>query len=373
MKVMQVVPSIDFGGAELMAVNLARGLRDRGISVSLVSLYDCSVGPLRTMIDTDLRGVAYESLGKRVGFDPKIVGRLREAIRRHEVELVHSHQHALRYVLAARFAAGRRGHVHTLHTPEHAQRTLVNDLLHRISRLTAVKTVAVAPQVAASYTEAGRFDELSVVPNGVDTNRFRPDRTAGATWRAEWGLPDSALVFVCVARFHPLKNHEVLIRAFAALARTRPDVSLVLAGDGPTRGAMELAAGSLGVGDRVRFLGATTRVADVLAGSDVFVLASRWEGNPVSVLEAMAVGLPVVAPRVGGIGDVVRTAVDGILYEAGDEPGLHGAMAALADSVELRRALGRSARKRVVTSFSVETMVDGYLAIYGAWARDGRR
>jgi glycosyltransferase involved in cell wall biosynthesis len=371
--VMQVVPSIAFGGAELMAVDLARGLRDRGLSVSLVSLYDCPPGPLRARIDTDLRGVEYESLGKIVGFDPGAVQRLRDAMRRHGVDVVHSHQHALRYVLAASLVGSKRCHVHTLHTPEPAQRTVVNNMLHRLSRLAGVKTVAVAPIVAASYTEAGRYGELPVVPNGVDTNRFRPDRAAGAAWRDEMGLPDSAVVFVCVARFHPLKNHEALIRAFAAVAAARPELSLVLAGDGLTRGEAEITAGSLGLEDRVRFLGATTRVTEVLAGSDVFVLASRWEGNPISILEAMAAGLPIVAPEVGGIGGVVRPAVDGHLFGAGDDHGFRVALAALADSQEMRRTMGLAARERVLTSFSLEAMVDGYLAVYGAPVRPDSR
>ncbi len=364
MHVMQVVPSLVFGGAEVMAVNLARGLRAQGITVDFVSLYDREDTSDSGRREFPLNDIHVETLGKRHGADPRAVVRLRRAIGQRRPDIVHVHQHAVRYVLAATMGRTRTHVVHTLHTIESAQRSWVNNVLHLAARVAAVETVAVAPAVASSYTATGRYRELRVVPNGIDIRRFHADSAAGSSWRRRVGIDPAAVVFVCVARFHPLKDHELLVRAFADLAAECRDAVLVLAGDGPTRQTIESEVGRLGIASQVRFLGATGDVVSVLQGSDVFVLASRWEGHPLSILEAMAVGLPIIAPCVGGIGEIVSSGVNGTLVAAGDETMLAAAIRRLYESTTERHELGRRAREIAVESFSLEVMTDAYLAIY---------
>ena len=147
---------------------------------------------------------------------------------------------------------------------------------------------------------------------------------AGSSWRRQVGIEPAAVVFVCVARFHPRRTTS----SWSAPSLTWPPNAVMPCwcwqATGPTRQSIESEVGRLGFASQVRFLGATGDVVSVLQGSDVFVLASRWEGHPLLILEAMAVGLPIIAPCVGGIGEIVSSGVNGILVDGGDEADASG-------------------------------------------------
>src|SRR5262249_20822565 len=140
------------------------------------------------------------------------------------------------------------------------------------------------------------------------------------------GLDPARAYVGCIARFHPVKDHATLVRAFAVVARTCPDVDLLLAGDGPLRGQLESLAAELGIASRVLFLGVRKDVPEILQAIDVFAMTSLSEAASLTVLEAMAAGRPVVVTDVGGNPELVRHGCDGLLVGRADAGGAASAL-----------------------------------------------
>ncbi len=201
------------------------------------------------------------------------------------------------------------------------------------------------------------------IKNGVDTERFAAAAASGAS---PWGPGD--IVIGTVARIQDVKNHRDLVAAFARLRELVPEqrdrLRLSIVGDGPLMGAVRAQVAALGLQDAVWLPGARDDVAALLHGFSLFTLPSLAEGTPVSMLEAMACGLPVVASRVGGIPEVVSEGVEGTLVPPRDVEALATALAAYARDPALRRRQGDAARAKVERSFSMRAMLDEYGRLY---------
>jgi L-malate glycosyltransferase len=192
---------------------------------------------------------------------------------------------------------------------------------------------------------------LSIVPNGVDTERFAPRDSP----------KPSRFVFAWVGRLEPRKGADL---ALEALARA-PEAELEITGEGPDRAALERQAASLGVASRVRFLGYTPDTRDRLASAHAALSSSREEGLGVALLEAMAMGLPVVALPTGGIPEFVRDGHTGWLATERTSLALAARMRdAMRDDANRRAAMGRAAREAVTRGYSVATMAEGYGRVY---------
>jgi len=199
----------------------------------------------------------------------------------------------------------------------------------------------------------GREARHVIVHNGMPA---RPDVAAARPERQPPRL-------VMVARFEPPKDHATLFRALATLD-TRLPWQLTLVGDGPGRGVATRLAEELGIGSRLDWTGALTDVAPTLATAQAFVLASRWEGFPRSILEAMRGGLPVVASDVGGTREAVLDGETGYVVPPNDVPALAGALTRLLTDPERRARLGNAGRRRFAERFTFERMAARTLALY---------
>jgi colanic acid/amylovoran biosynthesis glycosyltransferase len=203
------------------------------------------------------------------------------------------------------------------------------------------------------------WDKLRVVHCGVDVSAFAP------VPERDGGGPVEVLT---VGRALPVKGHALLIEAVAALAERGDGVRLTLVGDGPLLGHLQDLAASLGVADRVEFAGAVGQdsVRDFYARADVFALSSFAEGLPVVLIEAHAMGLPVVAPAITGIPELVEHGESGLLVVPGRADALADALARVASvGPEGRRAMGRAGRARVESEFDIERTARELLAVFG--------
>lgn len=203
-----------------------------------------------------------------------------------------------------------------------------------------------------------------VIANGVDAERIRAGALPRDAARAALGLEPGTLVLGTVARLDPVKALDVLLEAFARVSRAQPAVHLVVIGDGPEAGRLRALARTLGVDARVRFAGLVADASRLLPAIDVYVSASRREGLPLSLLEAMALGLPVVATRVPGHVDVVAEGVTGLLAAQGDPAGLAEALGALLADAARRETMGEAGRRHVENRFRVEQMVAETATLY---------
>jgi glycosyltransferase involved in cell wall biosynthesis len=367
LRVAHVIETLGVGGAERLVADVVRRL-DRGRFQSRVFPLD---GPL------DLRG-EIESAG--VDVDPVLapprrrpVACLRGLARRlwhFRPEIVHTHLYYANVMgrIAARLA-GSAPVVTTLHNPDYtfeARTTMLfraRRLLDRVTGSRNAALVAVSRAVAEDYRRHMGWENIHVVPNGVDLQAFAPggdDRAA-----AEW--PSPGLRLLSIGRLHPQKGHRVLLDALAAARQTGAQLSLLVAGEGAERAALQAQASALGLQGHVRFAGRRD-VRPLLAAADVFVFPSLYEAVGIALLEAMACARSIVASRTGGIPEVVEDGVSGMLVAPGDAGELARALATLERDPPLRRQLGEAARRRA-QGFDIRLTVRALEDLYQEVAR----
>lgn len=315
------------------------------------------------------QGVPVVAFDRRPGLDWSLFPRMAREIRNRAIDVVHAHQYTpFFYSSIAARRSGRRPRVifteHGRHYPDVVswKRRLGNRLV--FDRL-ADRITAVCDFSARSLAEKDGFSahRIEVIPNGIDLQRYEAvgDRTA---LRASLGLARDRTYVIIVARFHPVKDHATLLAGFADVAARRPDVDLLLAGDGPLRPALEQQIAALGIGSRVRLLGVRSDVADLLRAADIFTLSSVSEAASITLLEAMASGLPAIVTAVGGNPELVRDEVDGILVPRGDAARFTAALLRLIDDPALRGRMGQSGAERVRSQFQMSRTIERYGALY---------
>lgn len=354
-RVMIVIHGLETGGAEMMVLHLARELSRAGHPVRVVSLHGDETDVAGLMRRA---GVDVVALNKAGGPDPRTVLRLRAQMRDFSPAVVHTHLPVLEYVLPAARLYGRR--VRIIHTVHNLAR---EETRHRVLRAVnrrafshGVVPVALNEEVRSSICReyALPASAVPVVGNGIDLDAFRGPQRRGPR--------GAGARLLCVARLVPAKNHALLLRTVARLRESGRDVSLTLVGDGPLRGALEERARELGISQRVRFAGRRTDTPAFYRDCDLFVLLSDYEGMPMSIIEAMASGLPVVATRAGGVAELVDDGVNGALVEA-DAAAAAEAIAAICDDPALYARLSDGA-VRTSSHYSAEAMMEKYVDLY---------
>ncbi len=351
-------------GAEVLVDETIRRLGDR--ITPCVFCLD-AIGPLGVRLQES--GVPVVSLDRRPGLDWRLFPRMAGAIRARRIDVVHAHQYTpFFYASVASRLSGIRPRVvlteHGRHYPDvvSTRRRVVNRLC--LSRF-ADDVTAVCEFSADSLAANDGFDRrrIQVIPNGIDPERYQPVDHRGAL-RRRLGLDPDRRYVVIVARFHPVKDHATLLRGFAGVARAHADVDLLLVGDGPLRGDLERQIEGLGLATRVRLLGVRSDVPDLLRASDLFALSSVSEAASITLLEAMACGLPAVVTDVGGNPELVRDGVDGILVPRKSAEGFTAALNRLLDDPGLREAMGASGAARVRQTFSLASTIEQYARLY---------
>jgi glycosyltransferase involved in cell wall biosynthesis len=351
--IFHVTGCLDVGGQEKLLVEFARHVDRRRFALHFVAL--AGRGPLAR--DLEAEGWPVTALDVGPGLRPGLVLRLAHLFRRGQADVVHTHNdRPLIYAAPAGRLAAVRRIVHTRHGRgvgiSRRQRWLANLAARMTDRYVCVSDDC-TQLASAQGLPAARVETLH---NGIDTQHF-----AGTG-------PEADGPAVIVARLSPEKDVATLLRATALVVRTQPGFRLTIAGDGPSMHVLKSLAAELGLGERVQFLGMVRDVAGLLRRASLYVLSSISEGVSLTLLEAMASGLPVVATRVGGTPEVVTDAT-GLLVPAGDAAAMAEAMTRLSTDTVLARRLGRAGRLRVEQAFDIRRMVADYERMYVAAAR----
>ncbi|MFO0758751.1 MAG: glycosyltransferase [Byssovorax sp.] len=355
----------ELGGAEQVAFDLARAQKRAGHRV-LVAATE-GTGPRGAHFEAE--GIPAAVIKKGRGLDPTLIARLALHFRRHRVSIVHTHtQQPLIFGAPAARLAGAEV-VHTMHGAEPGadRRRLLRSAAARLLKAFVVVSSSLQREVERGReAPAGR---LRLIENGIDLARFEGARAHRDAVRDELGIPPGAWVIAHVARLVPVKNQALLLRAAAPLLDA--GARLLLCGEGPEEGALRALAGQLGVASRVLFLGGRTDVPRVLAAADVFALSSDAEGLPLAPIEAMAMGLPVVATGVGGVPDLVVDGVSGWITPAGDVSALRDRLTDLRADPARAASMGEAGRAHALARRSLDRMTEAYLALYTSPAPRG--
>ncbi len=295
--------------------------------------------------------------------DELAVRELAAWLRREEIDLVHAHMYRAEVIgTRAAVAAGVPVIFATVHSsrvrsPEDV--ALLAGLTPMMDRL-IVPSDAIAHKVRCEGREGARY---AVIPNGVDLSRFTTPAPP-STVRAEFGIPASAPLVGVVARLEAEKGHRYLLDAWPAVLAAAPDAWLLIAGEGSEADALRLRARSLGIAQRVAFTGRREDISALTAELSVAVLPSLREAQGISILEAMARRVPVVASAVGGIPEVITSGVDGILVPPADAEALAAAISRLLADAQLRRRIGEAGYRTVAERYSIDAQVRRIEAVY---------
>ena len=233
--------------------------------------------------------------------------------------------------------------------------------LKRADAITAVCAAAAEALIRDHGLERGR---MRVVGNGADPPDEEREWPAARRLRDELGIVPFRPLWVCAARLEERKGHAVLIDALALLKERGLDFVVVLAGEGALREALARRVAQAGLDERVRFAGQVESLGPLLLAADACVLPSRWEGLPLSLLEALARARPVVASRVGGLPDAIEDGIDGRLVPAGDASALAAVLEDFHRKPDAARRLGRAGAARVRSDFTWDRIVEGFEAVY---------
>jgi glycosyltransferase involved in cell wall biosynthesis len=356
-----LIPGLDrIGGAERQVMLLAKGLRTRGWRVSVVALSGTGGDAAAELIAAD---VTFLSLHMRKGLaDPRGWMRFNRWLRRERPDVVHAHlPHAAWLARWSRVAAPVRVLVDTLHSSSTG--TLGRRFGYRFSNWLPDSVTAVSAAVAQAHLQARMVTtaRLAVLPNGVDLATWKPDVEVRNAFRRVLGLQGKFLWFAA-GRLDPVKDYGALLQAMVDVPEA---ANLVIAGSGPMENELRRLSDELGLEDRVQFLGFEPNVLRWMRVANGFVLASRWEGLPMVVLEAAACGVPAVATDVPGTHEVVVDGKTGLLAAQGSAKALAATMTRMMEMPgEERRAMGERARQFVQEHYSLGAALDRWEALY---------
>jgi glycosyltransferase involved in cell wall biosynthesis len=362
-RLLYLIVDLPVGGAEIHLLNLIRNL-DRN-RYSPVVLCIGKNGPIGEEIEKE--GVPVTELGllRKGGGGRSIVKLLREFLRREKISLVHSHLYHANYF--GRLAAFRERipvvcTIHNTYASPKLHRRLVNRWL---ARRTA-RIIAVSAPVRGDILRYDGVDpsKVIVIPNGVEPGRFDLPLTRVEA-RERLGIPADHFLIGTVGRLEEQKGLQYLVDAVRILREGGKKAFLLVAGSGREEARLREQAIRGGIEDAVFFLGARTDVPELYRAMDVFALSSLWEGGPITLLEAMASGLPVVATPVGFVPEVVRDGVNGFLVPARDPAALANVLWRVREDPAMAEAAGREGRVTVRERYTHRHLAEKVMAVYG--------
>jgi len=359
-----VVHAMQVAGAEVLVRETIRRLGNR-IAPTIFCLD--RLGTIGEELRAD--GVDVVVLDRKPGWDFRVSWKLARAAAARKLDVLHAHQYGP-YFYAA-LAKPFIRHPPKLILTEHGRHypDVVSPVRRAANRLVLdhladdVNACIGFSARALARVDGFRGARIHIIENGIDVEHYGTSTQVDC--KLAVGLDCDRRYLIHVARHHPVKDQATLLRGFARAAPGIPAVDLLLVGDGPLRGELESLCGELNIRSRVRFLGIRKDIPTVLQAADAFVLTSVSEAASLTLLEAMATGLPVVVSHVGGNPEIVRAGVDGLTFPRGDDAALSRCLVDLFRDAERMKAMGESARQRTVEHYQLRTTIDAYARLYG--------
>lgn len=363
-RILHVLDSLENGGLENGVLNLIRHMDAGQFEHSVCTVRAQGVNAARLPAGR----VQLVHLGKREGARFQLP-ELRRAIRENQPDIVHSRNWGAIEAVAGARLAGNCKVIHSEHGFEagaSAQEPFRRRIFRRLTFELADRVLCVSNQLRNFHARQTGFSasRITVIHNGVDSERFCPDAAARVRVRREFGIGENEFCIGCVGNLLPVKDHRTLLDALGRLGDAASGWRVLIAGEGPERPDLERLAHGLPGRSRISFPGRIQDVPELLNAFDVYVLPSLNEGISNSLLEAMATGLPAIASQVGGNPEVVEDNSSGLLFPAGEASCLSEHLLRLNAQRGLRTQLGEAARRRAREEFSIRSMVEKYEGLY---------
>ncbi|HEV8339863.1 MAG TPA: glycosyltransferase [bacterium] len=371
-RVTWLIKGLGLGGAEHLLLLAARHVDRTRFAYEVVFLL-----PWKSALVQDLeeQGIPTLCLNQKTPYDLRVIARLSRHLRGRRTDLLHSH---LPYTGVIGRVAGRLAGVAASIYTEHNLQERYHWVTRAANQLTmplSDAVVAVSDEVRGSLARRpiARHARMVTIRNGVDAAGLRQAAAGGAGVREEFGIPLDAPLIGVVNVFRPQKRLDLWISAAQLISAAEPRAHFMIVGDGPSAEALRRQAEEKGLAGRIHFPGLRRDAPRLIASFDVFMLSSVYEGLPVAALEAMALGRPVVATRVGGLPGLIVEGRHGYLVTPGDPGALAERVLHLLRQPELRRRVGTASAQRVADQFGIETMVRATESLYEAVLAGKRR
>lgn len=389
MRVLRLITRLNIGGPSIQAIALSDRLAARGFATKLVhGTLGAGEGDMRYLLPASADVHCVPTLCREIApaSDINALFRVLALIREFRPQIIHTHMAKAGGIgrLAARLhnrqapPNARVKIVHTYHghvldgyfSP--AVTSVFLGIERRLARVTD-RIIAISPSIRDELLHEQRIgtpDQYLVVPLGFELTKLAAiDDAARQSARASLGVAPTAHVVSTVGRLTPIKQHRLFLETARLVSAADPDAIFVVAGDGELRADLEQRARSLGLADRVRFLGWRRDLEVVYGATDVFLLTSRNEGTPVALIESLAAGVPGVSTDVGGVRDVFQASPGseeplGLVAPYDDAPGLARAVETLLGDQARRRAMGERGRTAMLSRYGIERLVDDVESLY---------
>lgn len=351
MKIIQIIPLLDLAGAETMCENLTNSLIKLGHEVTVISLYDYHSVVTERM---EKNGIKIIYLNKKSGLDLSLTFKLVKIFKEYKPDVVHSHLYAGKYAQVAASICGIKGRIYTIHSIATKEAGKLNRMFNRfLFKHCNVIPVSLSREVQNSVIDEYGIDvkDTPVVLNGVPLDNCHRKHDYSSNKK-----------ILHVGRFSPVKNHETLVKAVTAIVKRGYDVELCLYGQGELEESIKELVKNLHMEKNIFFCGLTDDVYSVMQKCDIFVLPSIYEGIPMTLIEAMGTGMPILASNVGGIPDMIENEKSGLLCEP-TVKGVVTGLERLISSEEDRKIYGHNAVSSS-EKFSADKMAKDYYEIY---------
>lgn len=351
MKIFQVMPVFGMGGAEIMCENLVYELKKLGHDVIVISLYDTQTAITKRFSEA---GIDVRFLHKKIGFDFSMFKKIFAILKKEKPDIVHTHIYTTKYVFPLALLLNIKV-VHTVHSVATKEATKASRILNKMFfKYFNIIPVALSENIRQTIEEEYKLkpDKIPVVFNGIDLSKCN---------KKENYIANDVFKIVHVGSFLEVKNHIGMIDAFESFHKKYPDSQLHLIGDSDRRVYIEQLVRDKKLDECIIFHGLQANVHVHLKNMDVFTLPSLYEGVPMSIIEAMGTGLPIVATKVGGIQDMLDE--ESAILVPVDSDAIAQGYERYYEDEELRKKHGLEALKRA-DKFSAETMAKKYVEIY---------
>lgn len=353
MKIVHAVDSMEVGGAEMLVAQMCRRQREMGHEPHVLAV--AALGTIGAQLESEHFRVQ-ANVGRHLPDAAQNFYRIFKELRPDAVHL-HNPTPTIYAAVPARLA-GAASVISTRHSLVAPPRRLVEETKYAAAALFCDRIVGVCDATATNLRamRSVRAQKIVRIYNGIPPLRHVAKSECP---------PRDGFTLVYVGRLEPVKNHGLLFRAFRAALSSLPDLRLWMVGDGSERKSLESLADELGIAERVTFWGHQTDVAPFFSCADAFVMSSRSEGLPLSLLQAFSLGVPAIVTDVGGMAEVVRLAQAGMIASPVDSGDMATAIVRMARDDAGRKQFSENAADAFAAHFSLEKMVDSYIEIYG--------
>lgn len=362
MKICYIITSLDFGGAERQLVDIAVRMRSKGHAVSIISMIE----PVAFIEELFINRVDLYTLNMVRG-KAKVIDYIAaiKLIKKINPEIIHSHMvHANILARLLKPLTGFKKTICTAHNTIEGGHII--DLAYKLTDFLADINTQVSQQGLSRYVNKRIFrkiDNSIFIPNGVSLSKFRSDSTNRNNIRKKLNIDCDDFLWTSVGRIEEQKNYPLLISAFKKIVGLSANNKLMIVGKGDLSLEIKNLIESEGLQDSIKMLGLRTDICDILNASDAYIMSSSWEGMPIVILEAAAVGLPIVSTDVGGIKDIIGNL--GFFCEPEDSDKLaQTALFVAKMNKEELSLLGERVKKHIKDSFDIDNIVNRWICIY---------